>query len=145
MTQDTKQKIFEKLQLLDGYFSYLEKLKNEIKNEKEFLKDFHFFGLAERYLQLSIQVIIDILDLIIIEEALEKPENRQEQVSLVFNQGIISEDLASRLDGIVGFRNILVHEYGKIDRKRVYQYLMEKTNDFQIFKKEILKWLKSKG
>lgn len=144
MTQITCQKIFEKLQQLDEYVSYLKKLKKEIKNEKEFLNDFHFFGLAERYLQLSLQIIIDILDLIIIEEEIEKPEERKEIISLLFNKEILSENLVSRLDGFVGFRNILVHEYGKIDRKRVYNFLIEKIEDFQIFKKEILNWLKSR-
>jgi uncharacterized protein YutE (UPF0331/DUF86 family) len=48
--------------------------------------------------------------------------------------------LAERLDGIVGFRNILVHEYGKIDRERVYQYLQERIGDFEKFKEEILKY-----
>lgn len=144
MSGITRQKIFEKLQLLDKYFSYLEKLKKEIKNEKEFLNNFHFFGLVERYLQLSCQAIIDILDLIIIEEGIEKPEERKETISLLFNKEILSEDLTSRLEGTIGLRNILVHEYGKIDRKRIYRYLMEKIEDFQIFKKEILNWIKSK-
>jgi len=43
MTEITRQKIFEKIQLLDEYLSYLKKLKKEIKNEKEFLDDFHFW------------------------------------------------------------------------------------------------------
>ncbi len=141
MTQLSRQKISEKLQLMDKYIFYLEQLKTEIKDEKQFSNDFHLFGLAERYLQLSTQVIIDILNLIIIEEGMEKPENNQEIISVLFNNNIISENLASRLDGMVGFRNILVHEYGKIDKKRIYQYLIEKAGDFQIFKKEILKWL----
>lgn len=142
MTKITRQKIFEKLQQLDKYLVNLKQLKEEIKDEKRFLKDFHLYGSTERYLQLSCQVIIDTLDLVIIEEGLEKPEDHQEAVSVLFNKKIISENLASRLDGIVGFRNILVHEYGKIDRKKVYQYLQERLEDFKIFKREILKWLK---
>lgn len=144
MTKITQERIFEKLQQLEEYISYLEKLKREIKDEKEFLSDFHFFGATERYLQLSLQVIIDILDLIIIEEAIEKPEERKETILLLFNKGILSEDLASRLNGFIGLRNILVHEYGEIDKKRVYVYLIEKLEDFQIFRKEILKWLELK-
>lgn len=142
MTNITQQKIFEKLQQLDEYFSFLKRLKKETKGEKEFLTDFHYYGLAERYLQLSCQVIIDILNLIVIEEGIEKPESNQEIVSLLFNKKILSENLAKRLEGIVGFRNILVHEYGRIDRKRVYRYLKEKIDDFQIFTKDILNWLK---
>lgn len=138
----TRQKISEKLRLLDEYFDYLDKLEKEVKNEKEFLRDFHFFGLAERYLQLSSQAIIDILNLIIIEEGIEKPEDSREIISLLYNNKIISGKLAKKLEGIVGFRNILVHEYGKIDRKRVYQYLKKEIEDFKVFKKEILNWLK---
>jgi len=142
MTEIARQKIFEKLQLLDEHFAYLEKLKTEIQDEEQFLSDFHIFASTERYLQLSYQAIIDILDLIIIEQGIEKPEDRKEIVSLLYNKGILSEDLAYRLYGSIGFRNILVHDYGKIDKKMVYKYLMEKTDDFQVFKREILSWLK---
>ncbi len=142
MTKITRQKIFEKIHQLDEYLSYLKQIKKEIKSEKEFLDDFHFYGLTERYLQLSCQVIIDTLNLLIIEEGIEKPDSRHEIISFLFKKGIISENLFSRLEGVVGFRNILVHEYGKIDHKRVYQYLMERLEDFEVFKKEILDLIK---
>ena len=145
MNEITRQKIFEKLQQLDGYLSNLKKLKKEIKSPEEFLEDFHLYGLAERYLQLSCQVVLDILNLVIIEEAWEKPEDNQEAVSILFGKKIISENLASNLEGIVGFRNILVYEYGKIDRRRVYQYLLEKLELFKVFKKEVLNCLKNKS
>lgn len=145
MSEITQQKIFEKLQQLDEYLSNLMKLKKEIKSPEEFLEDFHLYGLAERYLQLSCQVVLDILYLVIIEEEWEKPEDNQEAVSILFGKKIISENLASSLEGIAGFRNILVHEYGKIDRRRVYQYLLEKLELFKVFKKEILNWLEKKN
>lgn len=145
MTKITQGKIYDKLMMVDNYLSYLYKIKKEIKNENQFIEDFHFFGLAERYLQLLCQIIIDILNLIIIEQGIKKPESNQEIISILFNNKIISEDLASRLDGIVGFRNILVHEYEEIDKKIVYRYLIEKIDDFEIFKKEILKYIKSKN
>lgn len=144
MSEITRQKIFEKLQQLDEYLSNLKKLKKEIKSLEEFLEDFHLYGLTERYLQLSCQVVLDTLNLVIIEDAWEKPEDNQEAVSILFGKKIISENLASSLEGIAGFRNILVHEYGKIDRRRVYQYLLEKLELFKAFKKEILNWLKGK-
>lgn len=145
MSEIIQQKIFEKLQQLDGYLSNLMKLKKEIKSPEEFLEDFHLYGLAERYLQLSCQVVLDILNLVIIEGEWEKPEDNQEAVSILFGKKIISENLASSLEGIAGFRNILVHEYGKIDRRRVYQYLLEKLELFKVFKKEILNWLEKKN
>jgi len=143
MTKITRQKIIEKIQRLDEYLSYLKRLKEEIKSEMEFLDDFHFHGLVERYLQLSCQVVIDTLNLLIIEKDLAKPESGQEIVSFLFKKSIISQDLFSRLEGVVGFRNILVHEYGRINHKRVYQYLMEKLEDFEVFKKEILRLIRN--
>lgn len=142
MTKITRQKIFEKIQRLDEYLSNLKQIKKEVKGEKAFLDDFHFYGLAERYLQLSCQVIIDTLNLVIIEEGIEKPESGQEIISFVFNKGIISEYLFSRLEGVVGFRNILVHEYGIIDHERVYQFLEGRLEAFEFFKKEILNFIK---
>ncbi len=82
------------------------------------------------------------MNLVIIEEGIEKPESGQEIISFVFNKGIISEYLFSRLEGVIGFRNILVHEYGIIDHKRVYQFLKGKLEDFEFFKKEILNFIK---
>ena len=143
MTKITSQKILEKIQRLDEYLSYLHQLKNEVKSEKSFIENFQYYGSAERYLQLSCQVIIDTMNLVIIEEGLEKPESGQEVVSFLFYKGIISENLFSRLKGVVGFRNILVHEYGRIDKKKIYKYLKERLEDFEIFKKEILHLLKS--
>lgn len=141
MTKITRKKIFEKIQKLDEYLSYLKQIKKETKSEKAFLDDFHLHGLAERYLQLSCQAIIDTLNLVIIEEGMEKPETGHEIISSLFNNDIISRNLYSRLKGLVGFRNILVHEYDKIDHKRVYQYLMERLEDMDVFKKEILSLL----
>lgn len=142
MTKITRQKIFEKLQLLDEYISHLKQLKKETTSKKKFLEDFHFYGLAERYLQLSCQTVIDTLQMLIIEMEMPKPESGEEIVSFLREKSVLSRELSSRLSGVVGFRNILVHEYGRIDRKRIYQYLMDRLDDFEIFKKEILRLIK---
>lgn len=143
MTKIIKKQLLEKIQNLDEYLEYLEKIAKETKNERRlFLSDFHFFGSAERYLQLSIQTMMDLIQLIIIEKGFERPEENQEAISLIYEKKIISKKLASRLDGIVGFRNILVHEYGKIDKEKVYEYLQKRIVDIKDFRKEILNFLK---
>ena len=142
MSKSTLQKIFTKLQKLGEYIGYLEELSKNTKNDKgKFTSDFHFFGLTERYLQLSIQAIMDIVKLIIVEKDLERPDDNQESISVLFNNKIISKKLASRLDGIVGFRNILVHEYETIDKNKVYSYLQNNLDDLRLFEKEILSYL----
>ncbi len=42
---------------------------------------------------------------------------------------------------MVGLRNILVHEYIKVDLDRIYQHI-QKVVDFRTFQKHIIKYLK---
>lgn len=140
MTDISKHKIFEKLSLLDEYLIYLKEVQKVNKNS--FLKDYHFHGLAERYLQLAIQILIDLGQLIITEKQLARPAEPQEIFSVLFNSKILSKNLVNQLTGIVGFRNILVHEYGKIDREKVYEYLQDNIKIFKQYKKEVLKFIK---
>ncbi|MDI6603154.1 MAG: DUF86 domain-containing protein [Patescibacteria group bacterium] len=143
MTSLTKQKILEKLENFEEYLGYLYQLQKEARNEKVFLSDFHLFGNTERYLQLSIQIIIDISHLIIIDLRLRRPEDNYEAISILFENKIISEELSKKLTRMVGLRNILVHEYGKIDRKKIYKILKKELQDLKEFKKQIIKFLKT--
>jgi len=142
MTFFTQEKIFEKIENLNEYLGYLKALRKEAKSEKLFIIDFHLFGNTERYLHLSIQAIIDIAHLIIIDLGLRKPENNYEAISILFEKKMISAKIADKLTKMIGLRNILVHEYGKIDRKQVYQVLQTQLSDIEAFKKRILTFLK---
>jgi len=141
MTQLTRQKIFEKLENLREHLGYLTKLQGETLSEEDFVSDFHLFGNTERYLQLSIQSIVDIAHLIIIDLDIKRPDDNYEAVSLLHKNRIVSEDLASKLTKMVGLRNILVHEYGKIDRKKVYEVLTTQLRDLEEFKKQVVAYL----
>jgi len=141
MTSLTQQKILEKIENFNEYLRYLYQLQKEAKNEKVFISDFHLFGNTERYLQLAVQVIIDVSHLIIIDLGLKRPEDNYEAISILFENKIISENLVRKLTKMIGLRNILVHEYGKIDRRKIYEILKEQIGDLEEFKKQIIKFL----
>jgi len=90
---------------------------------------------------LAVQIIIDVSRLIIIDLDLKRPEDNYEAISILFENKIISEDLARKLTKMIGLRNILVHEYGKLDRKKIYKILKEQIGDLEEFKKQIIKFL----
>lgn len=144
MSNLTRQKILEKLENFNEYLNYLDQLKKEIKNEKSFVSDFHLFGNTERYLQLCIQIIIDTCQLIIIDLDLAKPDDNYESISMLYEKKIFSGGLASKITKMVGLRNILVHEYGKIDRKKIYKILKGNLDDLKLFQKAIVKYINSK-
>ncbi len=142
MTEITQQKIIEKIENLKQYFNYLLQLQKEIKNKEEFIADFHLHGNVERYLQLSIQTIVDIIHLIIIDLELKRPQDNYEATSILSEKKIISEDLAGKISKMIGVRNILVYEYGKIDREKIYEILQENIADVEEFQKVILSYIK---
>ncbi|MFH1968001.1 MAG: DUF86 domain-containing protein [bacterium] len=141
MTSLTRQKILEKLENFQEYLNYISQLKKEAKSEKVFLSDFHLFGNTERYLQLSIQIIVDVSHLLIIDLGLERPKDNYEAISIIYAHKIISEKMVNKLIKMVGLRNLLVHEYGKIDRKKIYKILKEQTEDLKNFKKQVIKFI----
>jgi len=144
MTSLTRQKILEKLENFKEYLNYLRQLQKEAKNEKIFLKDFHLFGNTERYLQSTVQIIIDISHLIIIDLGLRRPEDNYEVISILFESKVISQSLTQKLTKMIGLRNILVHEYGKINRKKIYRILKGKIQDLEEFNRQIIDFLKKK-
>jgi uncharacterized protein YutE (UPF0331/DUF86 family) len=142
MTSLTREKIFTKIENFSQYLDYLYQLRKETKTKKDFVSDFHLFGNTERYLHLTVQIIIDICHLTIIDLGIERPADNYEAISILFNEKIFSENLADSLTKMVGLRNILVHEYGKIDREKVYEILTEELKDLEEFKKQIVQFLK---
>jgi len=136
MSKEAYNKIISKLQKLDEYIKYLKEVQKINKNQ--FVEDYHFFGLAERYLQLSIEILLDVGKLLIVIKGLKRPEENQEIFSALRDEKIISEKLAGNLMGIANFRNILVHDYEKIDREIVYEKLRDNLEDFENFRKEIV-------
>lgn len=140
MSKNTRHKIIAKLERLDEYLKYLCEIQKV--NKKSFMNDFHFFGLAERYFQLVIEIMFDVSKLILIYEDIEKPDQNQEVLSKLHGKKILPKKLIEKLSGIANFRNILVHDYEKIDRAIVYQKLQKNLDDFAAFKRCVLKFLK---
>lgn len=141
MTSFTKNKVYEKLEKIKEYLGYLHQLKNEAGSETNFVSDFHLFGNTERYLQLAIQAISDANHLVIIDLGLPRPADNYEAVSILFNKKVISGELADKLTAMVGLRNILVHEYGKIDRARIYQILTTQLEDIEKYQNQVLAYI----
>mgnify|MGYP001586352750 CR=1 FL=1 len=140
MSKLTHNKIVSKLGKLDEYLGYLTEIQKV--NKESFISDYHLYGLAERYLQLSIEILLDTSKLLIAAEHLRQPNDNQDGFAVLVESKIISEELAGTLVGIAGFRNILVHEYENIDRALVYDRLIKRLDTFTNFQKEISQYLK---
>lgn len=133
-------KIISKLENLAEYYRILKEIQKV--NKKLFISDYHFYSLAERHLQLCIEIMLDVSKMIINNQDLKKPEDNQNVFSVLKEEKIISKKLHNQLIGIVNFRNILVHDYEKIDREIIYNNLQKNIEQFVLFRKELAKYLK---
>ena len=110
-------------------------------DEARFIKDPLIYGNAERYLQLAIQCVLDISNHTVADLRLKLPGDNAELFELLASNKVIPAALARKLTAMAGFRNILVHEYLEIDRRKVYGTLKNNLGDFENFVRAVSKLL----
>lgn len=86
-------------------------------------------GAAERYLELAAQCVIDMASHVLAERQLGVPDRYRDVFAKLAAAGEMSADLADRLAGWAGFRNVLVHGYVDLQGSEVYRALQEDLGD----------------
>jgi len=99
------------------------------------------FKAAERCLQVSIQCLLDICHHIIVESDWPRPKDNKEAIMELGQKGVIPFSFAKHILPTANLRNLLVHEYTKIDTALIYKHLKD-IEDFRKFQKYILKYIK---
>ena len=114
----------ERLERLREYLGILEAVQQH--DMKRFAQDPFVHGTAERYLHLAIECLLDIGNHVISDRGYPKPESYADVFRILVDKGIIPDELLEELAGMAAFRNVLVHDYLRLDREKVYHILMEK-------------------
>lgn len=99
----------------------------------------------ERNLQVAIECVLDIGNHIIAEKGFENPDDNEDIIRILGSEGIVPSDFAESIKGIAGFRNILVHEYTGIDYGLLYNYLVNRLDDFRQFARYISAYLEKEA
>ena len=100
---------------------------------EEFTSDFHVFGLAERYLQISIEACLRICGVMVASLGLRRPEGYHELLSIVAAQHLIPQQLSYRLEVLINLRDALVHDPGSLSRDLLYDHIHQRLEDFEAF------------
>lgn len=130
--------IKERLQEIDENLKLLSELRK--MPFREFKTDLKASKSAERCLEINIQCILDICHHIISANNWPRPQNNKESIETIANYNVIPRQFANRISPMVGLRNILIHEYLKVNVRRVYEHL-QNIEDFRKFQKYILKYI----
>ncbi|MDP2672398.1 MAG: DUF86 domain-containing protein [Nanoarchaeota archaeon] len=129
---------------LEEIEKYIQELSEIIPVDFEQYKyDFKTKAACERYSEKIIGAIIDTSFLIIKENRLKIPEEEKQALDILCEESIITNELKERLRDAKGMRNILAHEYGKIDDKIVFESIKDELIfDAEEFIKQIKKFMK---
>lgn len=133
-----RERILSRIDVLDGYLRELRSIAPATFEEYTTIEKRRA---CERLLQVSIACVIDISGLLVTGLRLGLPAEEDDLFEKLAQAGVISRPMRDSLRRMKGFRNILVHEYGGVDDRIVYEVLQHRLDDFAAFKQEILQSL----
>ena len=106
-----------------------------------FLSDLDRQEVISFNLHLAIENCTDLAAHIISEEGLGVPGSASEMFYLLEDNGYITSQLTEKMIKAVGLRNLIVHEYDKIDLTRLFEIVHKDTKDINGFIVSIFKKL----
>jgi uncharacterized protein YutE (UPF0331/DUF86 family) len=136
------EEIASKLEMLRKYVGILRSYqKHGIEDLEE---DVTLRGAVERYLGVALECALDIGEMIISAERLEKPESYRRVIEILGKEGILPEEFSEKFAPAAGFRNILVHAYADVDIEKLYEFLQNDLEDFDEFSRHIARHLEER-
>lgn len=144
MTRNVLETINSKIKELQKNLILLKSVSLNI-NKDNLKEDMIKYWGIERGIQICIECVIDISNVIISTLDIEKPDTYKECILVLGNEDIIPQRFAKQISNMVSFRNILVHDYMKIDEEIIINVLKNNLDDFAKFMNYINKWIKEKN
>lgn len=133
-----RERILAKIDELDGY---LVELRQVVPATFEAYGTIEKKRACERLLQIAIEVVIDICGLLVAGLRLGLPAEEDDLFERLETASVISPDLKATLRSMRGLRNILVHEYGRVDDAIVFEVIRNELGDFDTFRTAVLQAL----
>lgn len=123
-----KQLIQNKINKIGGYIKELDPILKFEANE--ILGDYTKLRTLERDFQLIVDTVIDINTHLIYTENLRAPEDATETFHILSEAKILPMEFAMKFSPIVGLRNIVVHDYEKVDVEKMINDIKSDIGQF---------------
>jgi uncharacterized protein YutE (UPF0331/DUF86 family) len=128
-----------KFDIIDRNVRFLEEIK--ILSPDQFVESYRDAQAAKYSLLEIIEACIDIANYIISVKGFRRAEEFSEMFKVLKEEEVVEKELATRLEDMARFRNLLVHRYGEIDDKRVLEIVKHNLKDIEEFEKAIEKFI----
>jgi uncharacterized protein YutE (UPF0331/DUF86 family) len=95
-------------------------------------------------LQRAAEQTIDLANHVIRKGKLGLPKDSRDSFEILATTKVISPELAAKLKGMVGFRNILVHDYRELDLSIMKDVIEYRLDDLILFTNDVLAHLRNR-
>ena len=129
-----------KISSIKGYIGILEK-NYKHRSQKEIEEDLFLKTSLERHLYLLVQETIGLAEAVVAYREFRRPDSYAAAFEILNEENVISRQLLEKMKDMVGFRNVVAHDYAKINYDIVYDVLHNKLVDVEQFITEIKKSL----
>lgn len=123
-----------KFALLERHLTELQKNIKGVSFEK-FRENYMLKSMAERSLQVMIEIMIDVAERIIALREAGPVENSSQAMEKLVQLGILKS--AKPYTDMVRFRNLIVHQYNDINPEITFDIISNELNCFKRFRDEI--------
>lgn len=104
---------------------------------EQFLTDRALQAQAERWLHLAAECTLDLANHLIADRGWPTPGTYRDAFRTLAERGVIEPDLARKMEGWAGLRNVLVHLYLEVDHATVHDILANDLGELEAFARAV--------
>lgn len=101
------------------------------RSEQEFLRDLDAQDIVEYNLFQIVNHMIDMIQHIVVDESLGFPESAYDGIEILREKGILSETEGDVMKKMIGFRNIIGHDYISVNKETVFRIVTKGLADIR--------------
>lgn len=117
----------------------IKRINEEYQGNSKNLEDYRKVDMIVLNLQRACEAVLDLAMYIVSTRKLGLPQTKREAFILLEESGIIDSKMSKNMQGMIGFRNIAVHDYKEIDETILEDIIENHLNDLLDFARILLK------
>jgi len=133
--------VSERLILLRNETAYLKQEAAHVSSFERYQNNVRLKKAVERSLQVSVEICLDVGRRIVALDGFRYPDDNQDVFRVLAEEQVIPRDLLETLLDMARFRNLIVHDYARIDDARVYGILKKRLADLDAFAEAVRAYL----
>ena len=116
----------------------INRINEEYANNPDSLEDYRKEDCIVLNLQRACEAVIDIAMYEVSTKRLGVPQSKREAIELLYKNNLIEEKCYNNIKNMIGFRNIAVHDYRKIEPEILQDVIENHLKDLEDFAKNFI-------